>query len=159
MLIKKPTVSHNDRLKLVEAYRQLFSNILSDEVQNNFRRIGGAICSSAVVTNNEAHEEGLIRDDQLGSVSLMSPMELGLNFEILLQAAYELGRNEAHGEPSDRMDIHAAHSHLRAGGKVRLDDWEEGAYIKIVNGEFYDENDAAFVLSPWMLDGDHFIQC
>lgn len=99
MLIKRATVSRNDHFKLVEAYRQIFSDIVSlDTGRGSFEGAGSAICLDAVNTNKEALKEGLIKDDQLGSVSRISPMELGLNFEIFLQAAYELGRNGAHKE-------------------------------------------------------------
>jgi hypothetical protein len=50
------------------------------------------------------------------------------------------------------MNINQAVQHMVDGGKVRLDYWEEDEYITIKNGEFIDNWEQEFVMSPFMFE-------
>ena len=45
---------------------------------------------------------------------------------------------------------------MRKGAKVAHYDWDLNEFITIKDGEFYDEKDNLFTLSPWMLDDSMF---
>ena len=42
------------------------------------------------------------------------------------------------------------------GVKVTHEDWSEGEYIQICEGEFITESKTQFIISPWMIHDNNF---
>lgn len=45
---------------------------------------------------------------------------------------------------------------MYSGGKISHEDWAEGEWISIKNGEFITESGNEFTISPWMICNNKF---